>query len=187
MNTNQKKYTAFMESVCKEFNHPEILPALNAGFKAFCEASSSCLMEGIERQRKKKTGQYFKRNDTTGHTELYDTVLKALESKYEVLESEDCDPNSNRFASGVSASVMVNYDPDSTPYEIFVHDYGYKYDLSYSIYDEYGNNLKDYISACRGAPLGSKKGYFDLNLLISDLMRDLGKLEHTPEDSDVNY
>ena len=28
-----------MESVCKEFNCPEMLPALNAGFKAFCEAS----------------------------------------------------------------------------------------------------------------------------------------------------
>ena len=38
MNTNQKKYTAFMESVCKEFNCPEMLPALNAGFKAFCES-----------------------------------------------------------------------------------------------------------------------------------------------------
>ena len=39
MNTNQKKYTAFMESVCKEFNCPEAIPALNAGFKAFCEAN----------------------------------------------------------------------------------------------------------------------------------------------------
>lgn len=39
MNTNQKKYTAFMESVCKEFNCPEMLPALNAGFKAFCEST----------------------------------------------------------------------------------------------------------------------------------------------------
>ena len=38
MNTKQKKYTAFMESVCKEFNCPEMFPALNAGFKAFCEA-----------------------------------------------------------------------------------------------------------------------------------------------------
>ncbi len=38
MNTNQQKYTAFMESVCKEFNCPEMLPALTAGFKAFCEA-----------------------------------------------------------------------------------------------------------------------------------------------------
>lgn len=39
MNANQNKYTAFMESVCKEFNCPEMLPALTAGFKAFCEAS----------------------------------------------------------------------------------------------------------------------------------------------------
>ena len=39
MNTNQKKYTAFMESVCKEFNCPEMLPALKEGFKAFCEST----------------------------------------------------------------------------------------------------------------------------------------------------
>lgn len=41
MTKNQQKYTAFMESVCKEFNCPEMLPALNAGFKAFCEATST--------------------------------------------------------------------------------------------------------------------------------------------------
>ena len=46
MNTNQKKYTAFMESVCKEFNHPEMLPALNAGFKAFCEAVDTHVTDG---------------------------------------------------------------------------------------------------------------------------------------------
>lgn len=39
MNKNQQKYTAFMESVCKEYNCPEMLPALNAGFKAFCESA----------------------------------------------------------------------------------------------------------------------------------------------------
>lgn len=39
MNTNQRKYAAFVEGVCKEFNHPEMIPALTAGFKAFCEAS----------------------------------------------------------------------------------------------------------------------------------------------------
>lgn len=39
MNKTQQKYTAFMESVCKEFNCPEMLPALNAGFKAFCEST----------------------------------------------------------------------------------------------------------------------------------------------------
>ena len=39
MNTYQKSYTAFMESVCNKFNCPEALPALKEGFKAFCEAS----------------------------------------------------------------------------------------------------------------------------------------------------
>jgi hypothetical protein len=37
MNTNQKKYTAFMESVCKEFNCHEAFPALKEGFEAFCQ------------------------------------------------------------------------------------------------------------------------------------------------------
>lgn len=40
MNTNQKKYTAFMESVCKEFNCLNALPALQKGFEALCEAFS---------------------------------------------------------------------------------------------------------------------------------------------------
>ena len=48
MNTNQKKYTAFMESVCKEFNCPEMLPALNAGFKALCEASDNPFYSGLK-------------------------------------------------------------------------------------------------------------------------------------------
>lgn len=37
MNTYQKSYTAFMESVCDKFNCPDALPALKEGFKAFCE------------------------------------------------------------------------------------------------------------------------------------------------------
>lgn len=39
MNYNQKKiYTAFMESVCKEFKCMPALPALKEGFRALCEA-----------------------------------------------------------------------------------------------------------------------------------------------------
>lgn len=40
MNTYQKSYTAFMESVCNKFNCREAFPTLKEGFKAFCEASS---------------------------------------------------------------------------------------------------------------------------------------------------
>ena len=39
MNTYQKSYTAFMESVCNKFNCPDALPALKEGFKAFCETT----------------------------------------------------------------------------------------------------------------------------------------------------
>ena len=51
MNKIQQKYTVFMESVCKQFSCPEMLPALNAGFKAFCEASDT-LMEGTGYDRR---------------------------------------------------------------------------------------------------------------------------------------
>ena len=40
MNTYQKYYMAFMESVCKQFNCPEALPALTEGFKDLCEATA---------------------------------------------------------------------------------------------------------------------------------------------------
>lgn len=39
MNIYQKEYTAFMESVCKQFNCCEALPALKEGFKALCEST----------------------------------------------------------------------------------------------------------------------------------------------------
>lgn len=40
MNTYQKSYTAFMESVCKQFNCTDALPALKEGFEALCEATN---------------------------------------------------------------------------------------------------------------------------------------------------
>ena len=38
MNKIQQKYSAFMESVCTQFNCKQALPALKQGFKAFCES-----------------------------------------------------------------------------------------------------------------------------------------------------
>jgi hypothetical protein len=68
MNTNQKKYTAFMESVCKEFNCPEMLPALNAGFKAFCEATSTFYDPVNDCENRVETGAY----GVNGYTEFND-------------------------------------------------------------------------------------------------------------------
>ena len=39
MTNSQKKYTAFLESVCNKFSCPEAIPALKEGFRAFCEAA----------------------------------------------------------------------------------------------------------------------------------------------------
>lgn len=41
MKKYQQVYAAFMESVCNKFNCREALPALNKGFRAFCEASDT--------------------------------------------------------------------------------------------------------------------------------------------------
>ena len=41
MNTYQKSYTAFMESVCKQFNCTDALPTLKEGFETLCEATTS--------------------------------------------------------------------------------------------------------------------------------------------------
>ena len=47
MNYNQKKiYTAFMESVCKEFKCMPALPALKEGFRALCESEGSGVLPG---------------------------------------------------------------------------------------------------------------------------------------------
>lgn len=48
MNKQQKTYTAFIESVCKTFNHPEMAPALKEGFQAFCEADDNVIEHGQE-------------------------------------------------------------------------------------------------------------------------------------------
>lgn len=38
--SSKKIYTAFMESVCTQFNCMNVLPALNEGFSALCEAEN---------------------------------------------------------------------------------------------------------------------------------------------------
>ena len=47
MNKQQKTYTAFIESICKKFNRPEMAPALEEGFRAFCEADATVNENGI--------------------------------------------------------------------------------------------------------------------------------------------
>lgn len=37
MTDYEKQFCTFIESECKKFNCPEMIPALNKGFKAFCE------------------------------------------------------------------------------------------------------------------------------------------------------
>ena len=64
MDYRQKKiYTAFMESVCKEFKCMPALPALKEGFKALCEAEGSDGMMDEHQKYHEGDGLYFASNN----------------------------------------------------------------------------------------------------------------------------
>lgn len=64
MDYRQKKmYTAFMESVCKEFKCMPALPALKEGFKALCEAEGSDGMMAEPQKYHEGDGLYFASNN----------------------------------------------------------------------------------------------------------------------------
>lgn len=49
MDYSQKKiYTAFMESVCTQFNCMNAFPALNEGFSALCEAENGDMQKELD-------------------------------------------------------------------------------------------------------------------------------------------
>lgn len=68
-----------MENVCKEFNCPEMLPALNAGFKAFCEAYTSPVASHYSRLSNYKFSKTLKPTETM-FKQQYDDVVKQCDS-----------------------------------------------------------------------------------------------------------
>lgn len=84
MNEYQKQYTAFMESVCNQFNCPDAIPALRKGFEAFCEAQTM--------------------NEGTGYglsfePEKFDLVYPAMKKLTSMQPSPEKDKVQNYFSS----------------------------------------------------------------------------------------
>ena len=122
MNTNQKKYTAFMESVCKEFNCPEMIPALNAGFKAFCESmegeNGGPISEPIGGSPELgKICSYYEHNDGMGILNVTSTNVPLSEldkTKTELEEFSQKSPKACEVTSDIKKYTMVSLKDEIT-------------------------------------------------------------------------
>lgn len=117
----------------------------------------------------------------SGHSKIYDELCDIVDnvSYSGVLNAEDA---TDEYPDAVSVDFEVSSD-DSAPYSVMVSIYGKEENdeesqLSYSVWDEYNNNLKSYKSAVGGAPLGYQKGYkiSELPQMWDDLQKDIQSL-----------
>lgn len=82
MNTYQKSYAAFMESVCTQFNCRKALPALKEGFKAFCEATVRLREHGIQPEFLNKVGTHIFEDLTSAGIVADDDQVAEIISRY---------------------------------------------------------------------------------------------------------
>ena len=117
----------------------------------------------------------------SGHSKIYDELYDIVDnvSYSGVLNAEDA---TDEYPDAVSVDFEVSSD-DAAPYSVMVSIYGKEENdeesqLSYTVWDEYNNNLKSYKSAVGGAPLGSQKGYkiSELPQMWDDLQKDIQSL-----------
>lgn len=123
----------------------------------------------------------FARDSKSGHSKIYDELCDIVDrvSYSGVLNAEDA---TDEYPDAVDVEFEVTSE-DSAPYSVMVYIYGKEENdeesqLSYSVHDEYNNNLKGYIPAAQGAPLGSQKGYkiSELSQMWDDIEKDIQTL-----------
>lgn len=123
----------------------------------------------------------FALDSQTGHSKIYDELCDIVDrvSYSGVLNAEDA---TDEYPDAVDVEFEVTSE-DSAPYSVMVYIYGKEENdeesqLSYSVHDEYNNNLKGYIPAAQGAPLGSQKGYkiSELSQMWDDIEKDIQTL-----------
>lgn len=88
MNTYQKYYTAFMESVCKQFNCPDALPALTEGFYALCEATAKDSFRP-SRAPLKVMEWYLSNYDQQWHRSASDSVSSMNEVRRCIIDAKE--------------------------------------------------------------------------------------------------
>lgn len=123
----------------------------------------------------------FALDSKSGHSKIYDELCDIVDrvSYSGVLNAEDA---TDEYPDAVDVEFEVTSE-DSAPYSVMVYIYGKEENdeesqLSYSVHDEYNNNLKGYIPAAQGAPLGSQKGYkiSELSQMWDDIEKDIQTL-----------
>ena len=147
---------------------------------------SKCSMQKKKESLSKKNegvsaSSLFAIDPKSGHSKIYDELCDIVDnvSYSGVLNAEDA---TDEYPDAVSVDFEVSSD-DSAPYSVMVSIYGKEENdeesqLSYSVWDEYNNNLKSYKSAVGGAPLGYQKGYkiSELPQMWDDLQKDIQSL-----------
>lgn len=133
----------------------------------------------------------FDTNTESGHSKIYDELSSVVdaESYSGALELDD---EPSEYPESVDLSFFVG--DDSGMYSVNVYIYSNMENdeestLSYSIRDEYNNNLKSYISAAQGAPLGYQKGYkiSELSKMWDDIAADIRSLAQSYEESETEF
>ena len=108
MNAYQKSYAAFMESVCNQFNCREAFPALNEGFKAFCEATITLREPGIQPEFLIKVATHIFESLTSAGIEADDDQVCEIISRY---ASNPIGNNSYKAATDILLADMRSTDP----------------------------------------------------------------------------
>lgn len=108
MNAYQKTYAAFMESVCNKFNCREVLPALNEGFKAFCEATVRLREPGIPPEFLIRVGTHIFEALTSAGIEADDDQVAEIISRY---APNPIGNNSYQAADAILLADMRSTDP----------------------------------------------------------------------------
>lgn len=108
MNTYQKSYAAFMESVCNQFNCRKALPALKEGFKAFCEATVQLGEPGVQSEFLNKVGTNIFEALTSVGIVADDDQVSELISRY---APNPIGNNSFQAASAILLADMRSTDP----------------------------------------------------------------------------
>lgn len=123
----------------------------------------------------------FALDSKTGHSKIYDELCDIVDrvSYSGVLNAEDA---TDEYPDSVAVEFEVTSE-DSAPYSVMVYIYSKEENdeesqLSYSVHDEYTNNLKGYIPAAQGSPLGPQKDYkiSELSQMWNDIEKDIQTL-----------
>ncbi len=157
------------------------------GQKALCEAIKnlySVCYEAVDDTdyaavaEKTETAKLFAHDENT-KSQILDSLEELIDNLGgAIIKSSDSSNEDNLPCVYVDYVYSFDDDTDDSMEGSVGICCGFDGTITYFIRDEYGQNLKDYICASRGAPLGYSKKYTrsDLNGLFADIENDVRKI-----------